>query len=618
MSDMNPLTRSVLLFAMVSSAFIGCSVSGPASRSDSLPEAGPGRYVRQVEPFVVRDSVGRAYQLPFLGGFNVPRPQFADIDADGDLDLFIQEETGSIIFLENTGSTGEPVYTWRTDTYQDLDIGEWYRLFDLDADGDLDILSEEKFSYVRFFRNEGSASEPRFILAVDSLRDASGVPLFADRQNIPNLVDIDCDGMVDLFLGRVTGTISRYESIGMDENNVPRFRLLDEQFEDIQIIGEMPGSSRHGANTMTFGDMDQDGDLDLFWGDYFEPGLLFINNLGSCRMPSLRSEPLPFPLNAPAETSGYNAPVVLDYDQDGDLDLFFGVLGGAFNANKTTVENFYYLEQTKEDHFEERTKRFIYTVDIGSESIVKLADFDADGDLDLLLANKISPRNSSTSDVEYYENTGDRTHPSFQSRGSWQLLTTYHQSPAIADLDDDGDLDMLVGKWNREIAYFRNDGNAQSPKFIEVNPAFVSLTRGSNSAPALADMDNDGDLDLFVGEASGTLNYYRNDGTRSVPVFVLVSDNFGGIDIGRRSYPALFDQDDDGDYDLFLGTDLDGILIFRNVGTPEAPEFVADGSLGLRLPAIATPEFGDLDGDGDQDLILGGSSGGILYFEFRQ
>ncbi len=613
------LVSSVLLI-VASYGLSGCSsTDGTLQKAHGQSERNAeGSFVRSVEPFLVFDSSGVEYQLPMLGGFNVPRPQFADIDGDGDLDLFVQEETGSLVYLENTGTASEPVYTWRTDKYQDLDVGEWYRLFDLDADGDLDMLAEEQFSYVRYFRNNGSSTDPRFKLAVDTLRDATDTPLFADRQNIPNLVDIDCDGMVDLFIGRVTGTITRYESIGMDADNVPRFKFATDEFEDIQIIGELPGgSSRHGANTMTFADMDTDGDLDLFWGDYFEPGLLYIQNLGTCRLPSLRSEPVPFPRNAPVSTSGYNAPVIVDYDLDGDLDLFFGVLGGAFNANKSTVENLYFLEQIRTDVFEERTRRFVHTIDVGSESIVKAADFDGDGDLDLLITNKISPTDPNTSDVAYIENSGSETQPEFRFRGSWPLLSTYHQDPAIADLDGDGDLDMLLGKWNREIAYFRNDGSRTNPSFVLVDPVFLSLTRGSNSAPALADIDADGDQDLFVGEASGTVNYYENEGSETEARFVLVSDTFQDIDVGRRSFPTLADIDGDGDFDLLLGTELDGVLIYRNEGSPKIPKFVADGALDVRLQTLATPEFADLDGDGDLDLLVGGSSGGLLYFEFK-
>ncbi len=602
------LSRLLSLFAVLP-VLAGCASSG------NLVSESSRQYVREIESFVIEDESGLPYDLPLLGGLNVPRPQMHDIDADGDIDLFVQEETGSVIFLENTGTASEPRYVWRTDRYQDLDVGEWYRMLDLDGDGDIDMLAEERFSHIRYFRNEGTVEKAKFVLVVDTLRDTNGVPIFADRQNIPNLTDIDCDGLVDLFIGRITGTITRYESIGMDANNVPQFKFVTDNFEDIEIIGEL--QTRHGANTMEFGDLDGDGDDDLLWGDFFEPGLLFIRNLGSCGLPSMRGEPEPFPGRNPVETSGYNAPIMVDVDMDGDLDVLFGVLGGAFNANFTTSDNFYYLEQTDKNVFEHRTSRYLRTVDVGSESVVKFADFDADGDQDLLIANKIAPADHNVSTVYYFENIGSASAPHFRAMGTMDLLATYHQNPAIADLDADGDLDMLIGKWNREIAYFRNEGTASNPNFILVDPVYISLTRGSNSAPTLGDIDGDGDYDLFVGEASGTINYYRNDGTPEEPNFVLVSDEFDGIDIGRRSYPTLVDIDDDGDLDLVIGSELEGLRLFRNNGSRTEAMFEDDGIIDVHVPVLATPEFVDIDGDGDLDLFTGGVSGGIIFYRNR-
>ena len=132
------------------------------------------------------------------------------------------------------------------------------------------------------------------MLAADTLHDVNGVPIFSDRQNIPTVADIDCNGHLDLFLGRVTGTVDRYEEAGFDSAGVPRFRLVVENFEGIRIIGALNVGmgSFHGANTMAFADYDDDGDLDLFWGDFFEQGLLLIENGGTCRAPNLRTAPV--------------------------------------------------------------------------------------------------------------------------------------------------------------------------------------------------------------------------------------------------------------------------------------------------------------------------------------
>ncbi|NNF03829.1 MAG: VCBS repeat-containing protein, partial [Rhodothermales bacterium] len=268
-----------------------------------------------------------------------------------------------------------------------------------------------------------------------------------------------------------------------------------------------------------------------------------------------------------------------------------------------------------EGQFEKRTERFIYAVDLGSETIVKAADLDADGDLDLLVGNKIQPDDNKISRVYHYENTGSPTSPAFVMRGPVELLGTYHQNPAFGDLDADGDLDFLLGKWNKEIGFFRNEGTPSDFEFVEVDGAWLSITRGSNTTPALVDIDADGDLDLFVGESSGSLNFYRNTGSASEPVFELVSDSYLDIDSGRRSFPAFVDIDGDGDQDMVLGSELDGLYLYLNTGTPEQHEFELWGTLDVPVQPLSAPEFADIDGDGDMDLLVGGTSGGIQYFE---
>ena len=612
--------------------------------------------------FEVADAEGTPYAHPFLGGFNIPRPQLVDIDADGDLDLFVQEYSDEIMFFEQVGTPGEPRYLWRTDKFGDLDVGEWYHFADIDGDNDYDLLAEERFSLIRMWRNEGGQGEPAFTLVTEKILDSRGEVIFSDRQNIPKVGDIDCDRRLDLLLGRLEGTITRYEASGQDENGAPRFRHVTDRFQGIEIIGQVLGASpgigrdddgqvvgaspgigrdddgqvlgaspgigrdddglgarrpsRHGANTMALEDIDGDGDLDLFWGDFFEPGLLFIENTGSCSTPSLRSEPEPFPVGEPVRTSGYNAPAFGDLDGDGDNDLLMGVLGGAYNPNNTTIDNFYHLEQTAPGAFTVRTTRYLTSIDVGSESFPAFADTDGDGDLDLYLGNKIEPGDTQAGRLFYFENTGTSTEPRLRFRGEMeQFNAAYHYAPAFGDLDGDGDLDILMGTWRDELALVINEGSSTDPRWTVANPAIVKITRGRNATPALGDVDADGDLDLFIGESSGDLNFYRNVGTRESPSFELVSDKYLGIDAGRRSAPALADVDGDGDLDLVLGSEANGLLFYRNNGSPESPEFEAEAALDLAVQPFTTPTFADIDGDGDLDFFAGGIAGGLIYYE---
>jgi hypothetical protein len=143
------------------------------------------------------------------------------------------------------------------------------------------------------------------------------------------------------------------------------------------------------------------------------------------------------------------------------------------------------------------------------------------------------------------------------------------------------------------------------------------MPRGGNWTPALGDLDGDGDLDLVVGEASGELNLFMNEGTAGEPRFVLSEEGWLGIDVGRRSAPTLVDFDGDGDLDLLIGSEDGPLRLWRNVGDATNPRFEEDPSFTIGLHPMSVPAFADLNGDGRLDLIAGGMAGGLLYWQNR-
>lgn len=561
--------------------------------------------------FAVLDASGTPLPTPFYGGFNAPRPQFVDIDGDEDEDLFVQERPGQLAFFEQVSDGDSSRLVWRTDHYRDLKIGEWYRFADLDQDGVPDLLTEQPYSYIRVYRNVGSDTAPEFTLFTDTLRTASGEAIFSDRQNIPNVTDLGCNGRLDLFLGRLDGTITRYQSES-DSAGMPQFSLVTDQFEGIKIVGQRgqkQGPSLHGANTLTFADVDGDGDSDLFWGDFFEPSLLLIENTGSCSNPILSSQPEKFPPGNPLNTSGYNAPALADWTGNGRLDLFVGVLGGANNANSSLAENFYFYEHTEEG-YRRRTRQFIGGLDVGSESSVAIGDLDGDGTEDVLVANKIDPNQGQTSLVFPLTPTPSG---SLRKRTALDLPNAYHYAPALGDLTGNGRADLVVGTWKGQLSYYRNQGGRT---FRGRDGTIREMPDGSNTVPTLGDLTGDGALDLVVGNASGTLSFYRNTGTPSEPDFSGAPDVLAEID--SRSAPALYDVDGDGVLDLLVGTDEE-LLLFQNQGTAQTPEFEStpttvdlDG-----VPRRVSPAIGDVNGDGLPELLMGGERGGLVLHQPR-
>ncbi|MBE9146206.1 calcium-binding protein [Planktothrix mougeotii] len=254
--------------------------------------------------------------------------------------------------------------------------------------------------------------------------------------------------------------------------------------------------------------------------------------------------------------------------------------------------------------------------DVGDSSTPTFADIDNDNDLDAFVG-------AGNGNIYYFQNTGTASSPSFAAAQTNPFNLTVvgdYSKPTFADIDNDNDLDAFVGADNGNIYYFQNTGTASSPSFAAAQTNPFNLTDvGFYSAPTFADIDNDNDLDAFVGEYFGNTYYFQNTGTASSPSFAAAQTNpFNLTGVGNTSAPTFADIDNDNDLDAFVGASNGNTHYFQNTGTASSPSFAAAQTNPFNLTDVgdsSTPTFADIDNDNDLDAFVGEYFGNTYYFQ---
>jgi hypothetical protein len=540
---------------------------------------------------------------------HIGSPDLADLDGDGDLDLTTGEHMGHLVYFMNSGTTSSPAYVEMTGSANPFGgINVEYRstpeLADLDGDGDLDLVLGHSEAGLRFFSNMGNSASPKLVELTGSANPFAA--LDAGIYTSPELVDLDADGDLDAAVGEAFDEIHYFANTGT--RNFPAF---------VERTGSANPFADLGLSFVScqpaLADLDGDGDLDLSTGN--GAGLLlYFMNTGNASAPAFVSDGTSSPFDG-VDLGQISHPAFGDIDGDGDLDGVFGEISGLFlyfgNTGTSEIPAFAAIQGAGNpfDGFDVET----------FHSLPYLFDLDGDGDQDAVVGEEYGT-------LRYLENTGNSAAPHFVELGHddnpfVEIDAGYFGGPALADLDGDADPDLVLGEHFGTLRYYENTGSSSAPAYLELsggaNP-FQGVDVGYRSHPELADLDGDGDLDAVIGRYDGGLRYYQNSGSSSAPAFFPVTGSanpFVVVATGRTD-PQLADFDGDSDLDLVIGHWE--LVYFENTGSSGAPAFVertdsAGPFASVFAFARSSPAFRDLDGDGDLDGLVGDFSGRLVF-----
>ncbi|MCI0588292.1 MAG: VCBS repeat-containing protein [Planctomycetes bacterium] len=504
-----------------------------------------------------------------------------DADGDGDFDVFFGGGSCSSTVLFLNGGAGTFI-----NATTNLPPGSSYTraiaLGDVDGDGDVDAF---------LGRLLGTGPSQLLFLNV-----GGGVYVDATATNLPNpldttlavaLGDLDGDGDLDAFVGNLddpvlsTGQNRLYQNGGTGV------------FTDVTATNFPPVLD--ATTAVALGDLDGDGDLDALAANDEEQNRLYLND-GQGILVSGQATSFPPAVDSTAAVG------VGDVDGDGDLDAWAGNTDSFPGGQDRLFLN------SGAGVFSDATTTNLPPV-LDRTAAVALGDLDGDGDLDAYVGNSAT----------FGPSAGDRLYLNGGAGAFADVTATnlpavldFTWAVALGDVDGDGDLDALTGNappfGADQSRLFLNGGTAIFSNVTATNlPALSRDTR----AVALGDVDGDGDIDAFLGN-SGTggqaENLWLNGGTgvfadasaTNLPPFADLTRAVG-----------LGDVDGDGDLDAFVGNEgQDRLYLNGGVGVFAA---APAGSLPVEVEVIQALALGDFDEDGDLDAFLGRAGQNRLY-----
>lgn len=628
---------------------------------------------------------GNALGMAWAGGLNYPQFSHIDLDQDGDQDLWLFDRQGDkVVTLVNQGTPGQPDYIMSHDfdlIPPFREIMEWALLRDYNCDGKQDIFTYA-IGGIRVYKNISNGNGLAFQL-VDTLLRTNYQPtianLYVTQVDIPGIDDIDGDGDLDITTFSIFGNYVEYHrnlsmeqygtcdslayevrnrcwgnfSENLTNNSVTLANPCTYNVPDPEIAGEVVRARQeelaarstpladdaeraHAGSTLLLLDLDGDVDKDLILGDVLYKNLTALTNGGDVDSSYMTAQDTTFPVyDQPVNLPIFPAPFYEDVDNDGKRDLLVSpnYVGQSHNFqsvwwyknNGTDASPTFEFQQS--DLFQERM------LDFGEGAYPVLFDHNGDGLMDLVVANFGYFQNGGVypGKLALLENTGSTTSPAFTLvDDDYEDLSISGigsaMYPAFGDVDGDGDRDMYIGDLQGKLHYYTNISSGTVADFQLTTAQVVDaggfvIDVGQFATPQLFDVNNDGLLDMLVGERNGNINFFRNSGTAAAPSWTLANDSLGDVVVAEwwnvtgYSVPFMY-LNDQNERELLVGSEVGWLYHYDGIEGNLNGVFNLTDSMwqDVREGERTAVTLHDFNGDGHRDAVIGNFRGGIGYW----
>ncbi len=508
-------------------------------------------------------------KLSLTGGFN--SPQFSTIKADNDdlEDLFIFDRTTNqvLIFLQKKDSQNKSYWSFAP-AYTQLfpKLRNWVLLRDYNNDGQKDIFASTPFGIIVYQNTKKQTGNLTFKIAKDLLYSTgiTGNPLNLgiDVTDIPAILDLDNDGDMDIlnFRPAVGTTVEWHKNLSQDNYSISDSLIFEKET--------------------------------IKWGD-FEECICenYIFGANGCRVEK-------------PEHAGSSL-LILNLDNNPTLDLLVGdvscdYITALFNQATGINGNTEAILRNPKSRFPTQKP-----IDIPTFSAVFYEDVTFDGNPDLIAAPNLYSNDGDLVDYEnsawLYQNKGSKENPNFEFIQNDFLQDKLfdigeNARPAFIDMDNDGDLDMIVGErgylfsstsYKARLHFLENTGTNQNPKFQYKNDDFLNFASSSTLflkgfqflKPIISDFNGDNKPDLLftafdLNTRKAGIFWIENKGNNasSFSLNDIKEITLTGINVGINDEILLTELNNDNKIDL---------LVLQNRGTIKSFLQQNNGSFNL-------------------------------------